>query len=94
MVTSSWWTDWNINLNAKHARLRVEDDAFETKLSAISHFKGSWLNHVSRLEPVLLSEIDNDGSENSNNNSNMYKLAKQLAVSTDEITASQSHRSY
>lgn len=82
-------TDWNINLNAKHARLRVEDDAFETKLSAISHFQRKLAESRSRLEPVLLSEIDNDGSENSNNNSNMYKLAKQLAVSTDEITASQ-----
>ena len=79
--------DWTISLNAMHARLRVEDDAFETKISAISHFQRNLAESRSRLEPVLLSEIGRGDAINPR--APMHKLAQQLAVSTEIVSAGQ-----
>lgn len=80
-------SEWTVNLNAKHTSMRVEDDSFETKISAISHFQRKLAESRCRLEPAILSEILRDNSKSTN--SNMHNLARQLAVSTEVVTANQ-----
>ena len=82
-------TDWAFNIKANRARLRVEDDAFEAKISAISHFQRKLAESRSRLEPALLSSIRPSNSEINNDSSEMVKLAKILSVSSNDISSNQ-----
>lgn len=70
-------TDWAINLKVERARMRIEDDSFETKLSAISHFQRKLAESRSRLEPAILSQLSLQTSEES---CSMLNLANILST--------------
>lgn len=85
-------TSWAFNIKANRARLRIEDDAFEAKISAISHFQRKLAESRSRLEPALLSKFPFPPSHSNdlrNESSEMVKLAKILAISSDRIEPNQ-----
>lgn len=83
-------TSWAFNLQANRAKLSIEDDAFEAKISAISHFQRKLAESRSRLEPALLSEFPpSQSNDMSDVSPEMRKLAKILTVSSDNITHNQ-----
>lgn len=84
-------SDWALNLQAKRVRARIEDDGFESKLSAISHFQRQLAESRCRLEPVLLSESYSNSLDNPVGDSYlMQNLANILSISTDKVEPGQS----
>ena len=81
--------DWAFNLQTKRSRIRIEDDAFETKISAISHFQRIIAESRSRLEPEILAKFPSDANKPPSI-SKMQNLAKIIAVTTDHVTPDQS----
>jgi hypothetical protein len=85
-------TNWAFNIKANRAKLSIEDDAFEAKISAISHFQRKLAEARSRLEPALLSEFPSSQSDDLRSftiSSEMVTLAQILSVSSDKITPNQ-----
>lgn len=85
-------SDWAVNLEVKNAKIRVEDDSFETKISAISHFQRKLAESRSRLEPEVLSEFSNEVYESSNEvtTQDVRNLADLLSTTSEPLNSNQS----
>ena len=77
-------SDWALNVLARRARVCIEDDAFESKISVISHFQRQLAESRCRLEPILLAEASPIDYISTADTNEMQKLAKVLVVSTDD----------
>lgn len=82
-------SDWALNLQAKRARARIEDDAFESKISAISHFQRQLAESRCRLESAILSEPSSFSTHKQSADKKAQNLANILATSTDNVRADQ-----
>lgn len=80
-------SDWAINLHIKRTIMSIEDDKFESKISAIMHFQRQIAESRCRLESALLSKIT--PSADVSVSPQLYRLAQCMSVTSDKISSNQ-----